>query len=111
VNLKNMLKSKERVSKVAQAVAEHFTNYVEPMGFKAFLVAVDREACAFYKDELDKLLPPEYSEVIVSSAQNDPPHLQRFHYSEDKEKQIRKAFQKKDELPKSSSSHQTAYRF
>jgi len=100
VNLKNMLKSKERVSKVAQAVAEHFTNYVEPMGFKAFLVAVDREACAFYKDELDKLLPPEYSEVIVSSAQNDPPHLQRFHYSEDKEKQIRKAFQKKDELPK-----------
>lgn len=102
VNLKNMLKSKERVSKVAQAVAEHFTNYVEPMGFKAFLVAVDREACAFYKDELDKILPPEYSDVIVSPAQNDPPHLQRFHYSnsEDKEKQIRKAFQKKDELPK-----------
>ena len=100
VNLRNMLKSRERVSKVARAVAEHFTNYVEPMGFKAFLVAVDREACAFYKDELDKILPPEYSVVIISAAQNDLPHLQRFHYSEDKEKQIRKAFQKKDELPK-----------
>ena len=34
------------------------------MGFKAFLVAVDREACMLYKQALDKYLPVEYSHVI-----------------------------------------------
>ena len=58
VTLKNMLKSPERMEKVARYVVEHFQNYVEPLGYKAFLVAVDREACAFYKEALDKLLPP-----------------------------------------------------
>ena len=46
VNLKNFLKGKERVEKVAQYVAEHYAKNVEPLGYKAFLVGVDREACA-----------------------------------------------------------------
>ena len=46
VNLKNFLKGKDRVPKVAQYVADHFRQNVEPLGYKAFLVAVDREACA-----------------------------------------------------------------
>lgn len=100
VNLKNMLKNKERVSKVAKFVAEHFKNNVEPMGYKAFLVAVDREACVLYKKELDKILPKEYSEVIISHGFNDPPDMQAFHYSEEKEKQIRKAFRNPESNPK-----------
>jgi type I restriction enzyme R subunit len=39
----------ERMRKVAALVVQHFRDNVEPMGFKAFLVAVDREACALYK--------------------------------------------------------------
>ena len=46
VNLKNFLKGKEAVKKVARYVADHFRENVEPLGYKAFLVAVDREACA-----------------------------------------------------------------
>ncbi len=42
VNLKNFLKGDDRVEKVAQYVAEHFRENVEPLGYKAFLVAVDR---------------------------------------------------------------------
>jgi type I restriction enzyme, R subunit len=64
VNLKNFLKGKERIKKVAQYVAEHYRQNVEPLGYKAFLVGVDREACAFYKEALDELLPTEYSEVV-----------------------------------------------
>ena len=64
VTLKNMLKNKERVEKVAAFVVKHFKDYVEPMGYKAFLVAVDREACGLYKKQLDKLLPKENSEDI-----------------------------------------------
>ena len=64
VNLKSALKAKERVDKIAKFVAEHFRQYVEPMGFKAFLVGVDRPACILYKQALDKYLPPEYSQVV-----------------------------------------------
>ncbi len=36
------------------------------MGCKAFLVAVDREACCFYKEALDRYLPPEASAVVIA---------------------------------------------
>jgi type I restriction enzyme R subunit len=100
VTLKNMLKNKERVEKVARYICDHYKNYIEPMGYKAFVVAVDREACALYKEELDKYLPPEYSEVVYSSAFNDSPELAKYRLSEIEEKRIRKAFRKSNELPK-----------
>ncbi|NPB03907.1 MAG: HsdR family type I site-specific deoxyribonuclease [Thermotogae bacterium] len=100
VTLKNMLKNPERVDKVAKFVAEHFRNFVEPMGYKAFLVGVDREACVLYKEALDRYLPPEYSQVVISRGYNDPPHLKRYHLSDDQEALVRKSFRKPDENPK-----------
>ena len=88
VNLRNMLKNKERMGRVAAHVAEHYQDVVEPMGYKAFLVAVDREACAWYKDLLDQHLPSEYSEVIYSPGHNDTEDLARFHISSDKEQSV-----------------------
>jgi type I restriction enzyme R subunit len=100
VNLRNMLKNHERIRKVAQFVLDHYRNFVEPMGYKAFLVAVDREACALYKSELDKLLPEDYSCVVYSPLYNDLPELSKYHLTKDEEKRIRKAFKKPNELPK-----------
>src|SRR5713226_4457985 len=100
VNLKNFLKGKDRVPKVARFVAEHFRENVEPLGYKAFLVGVDREACAFYKEALDAILPPEYSEIVFTGNNNDPPHLKRWHIDEKKEKQVRKNFVKASDFPK-----------
>jgi type I restriction enzyme R subunit len=99
VTLTNMLKNRERVDKIARFVAEHFQNYVEPMGYKAFLVAVDREACCFYKEALDRYLPPEASAVIISGSNNDPPHMKRYHRRDDEEGRIRKAFRKPGDDP------------
>ncbi len=99
VTLKNMLKNPDRVSKVASFVAGHLRRNVDPMGYKAFLVAADREACALYKRELDKHLPPEWSEVVISKAHNDPPELAEYHLSDEKEQAVRKSFRKPDELP------------
>jgi type I restriction enzyme R subunit len=79
VNLKNFLKGKERVKKVAGMVADHFRENIEPLGYKAFLVAVDREACAFYKEALDLILPPKYSEIVFTGNNNDPAHLKKWH--------------------------------
>ena len=61
----------KRVDTIAQYVADHFKKNVEPLGYKAFLVAVDRPACAKYKQALDKYLPPDYSEVVFTGNNND----------------------------------------
>ena len=95
VKLKELLKSDKRIDKIAEAVAQHFQENVEPLGFKAFLVAVDREACALYKQALDKYLPPEYSRVVYSPAHNDSEDLKQHYLSEAQEKQVRKAFASK----------------
>ena len=100
VNLRNFLKAPDRVDKIAKFVAEHFKSNVEPLGYKAFLVGVDREACVLLKEELDKHLPAEYSRIVYTPAHNDEEKLKRYYLSEDEEKQVRKAFVKPDSLPK-----------
>lgn len=100
VTLATMLKKPERIEAVAEFVAKHFRENVDPMGYKAFLVAVDREACAKYKEALDRHLPREWSEVVYSGTNNDPELMKRFHLSEEREKEIRKAFRRPDSLPK-----------
>jgi type I restriction enzyme R subunit len=100
VELKEMMKAPGRVDRIAAAVAKHFRENVEPMGFKAFMVAVDREACALYKKALDRYLPPEYSEVVYSPNHNDSVALKEHHITTEREKDIRKAFSRKGGVPK-----------
>ena len=100
VNLKNFLKGDERVDRIAKYVAEHYKENVEPLGYKAFLVAVDRPACAKYKKALDRYLPPEYSQVVYTGNYNDPAELKEHHIDEKKEKQIRKDFARFGMQPK-----------
>jgi type I restriction enzyme R subunit len=70
------------------------------MGFKAFLVAVDREACALYKQALDNYLPSEYSEVVYSENNSDADFMKAYHHTPEQEKDIRKKFINKNEQPK-----------
>jgi type I restriction enzyme, R subunit len=100
VNLKNFLKGKKRIQQVAEFVAKHYKENVEPLGYKAFLVGVDREACAHYKHALDQFLPPEYSEVVYTGSNNDSKLLKEFHLDPKRERQIRKSFGKLDQMPK-----------
>ena len=50
VGLRTFLSADDRVDNVAAFVAKHFQENVLPLGYKAFLVAVDRAACAKYKN-------------------------------------------------------------
>jgi type I restriction enzyme, R subunit len=100
VNTRTFLKGKERIDKVAQYVARHYKENVEPLGYKAFMVAVDRPACALYKEALDKYLPPEYSEVVYTGNNNDTEDLKKHHIDSKEEREIRKKFTRIDEQPK-----------
>ena len=46
VGLRTFLSADDRIEKVAAHIAGHFRQNVDPLGYKAFVVAVDREACA-----------------------------------------------------------------
>ncbi len=75
---------------VVDKMLKHFLEHPDPNGFKAQFVVVDREACVRYKSVLDDNLkdlglPPEWSDVIISEAQNDDAELARFHYGKKKQ--------------------------
>jgi type I restriction enzyme R subunit len=102
VRLKTFLKADDRVDKVARFVAEHFKESVAPLGYKAFLVAVDREACAKYKEALDRYLPAEMTAAVYTKTSLDAldrPLVARYQLDETREKEIREAFKKSGAHP------------
>lgn len=103
VGLRAFLKGDERIANVAAYVTTHFQENVLPLGYKAFLVAVDREACAKYKQALDRLLPADWSEAVYSENVTDTidrPLVAELQISEKREEDIRIAFKKPKENPK-----------
>jgi type I restriction enzyme R subunit len=103
VGLRTFLKADDRVAKVAAFVAKHFKENVLPLGYKAFVVAVDREACAKYKQALDKLLPPEWTEAVYTENAADVvdrPLVAELQLSEEREEDVRLLFKKADKDPK-----------
>lgn len=103
VGLRTFLTADDRIEKVAAFVAEHFKENVLPLGYKAFLVGVNREACAKYKKALDKLLPPEWSEPIYTENAADiidRPLVAELQVSDEREADVRLLFKKADKDPK-----------
>ena len=98
--LKAVLKARDRIDKIAKHIAEHYKKFVEPLGFKAFIVAVDREACALYKEAIDKYLPEKYTKVVYTPDYKDNELLKKYHISDEEEKRIRKDFKSANRLPK-----------
>ncbi|MBC7330553.1 HsdR family type I site-specific deoxyribonuclease [bacterium] len=69
--IKTLAKKPERIKAIAEDIVSHFREIVEPTGLKAMLVTIDREACVCYKKEIDKLLPSEESEIVMTFNPND----------------------------------------
>src|ERR1700730_8241534 len=100
---RTFLTADDRVEKVAAFVAQHFKEKVLPLGYKAFRVGVNREACAKYKRALDKLLPPEWSEAVYTESAADiidRPLVAELQLSSGREADVRLLFKKPTENPK-----------
>jgi type I restriction enzyme R subunit len=63
-----LVKTPDRVRRICEDIAGHYREKVEPNGFKAQVVTYDREACLLYKEQLDELLGPESSAVVMDPA-------------------------------------------
>ncbi|WP_031102337.1 type I restriction endonuclease subunit R [Streptomyces sp. NRRL S-146] len=71
-SIEALIRAPERVRKIASDIADHFRSKVEPQGFKAQVVVYDKATCVAYKDELDKILGPDVSTIVMSKGRNDP---------------------------------------
>ena len=71
---KIFLENPKRIDKVAEYVAKHFLENVNGR-FKAMVVATSRRACVIYKRALDRYLPPEYSEVVMTFQSQEKDNL------------------------------------
>jgi len=67
-----LVKNPERVRKVVNHIVNHYQTKVEPNGFKAQVVAFDRECCVLYKQVMDELISPESSAIVMISQATDP---------------------------------------
>ncbi|ROQ82493.1 type I restriction enzyme R subunit [Streptomyces sp. CEV 2-1] len=72
-SLEALIKAPARVGKIAADIAEHFTAKVAPQGFKAQVVVYDKATCVAYKKELDGLLGPDVSTIVMSTGRSDKP--------------------------------------
>lgn len=96
LNAINMfLENPKRIELVAKDIAEHFKENIDGK-FKAMVVAASRKACAYYKAYLDKWLPKEYSEVVMTYTLKDAEVIQhttqeaKLRYGEKDMEEIRK---------------------
>jgi type I restriction enzyme R subunit len=83
-----LVKNPERVRAVVNHIVKHFQTKVEPNGFKAQVVTFDRECCVLYKAEMDELIGPEASAVVMTGAQNDPPEWKQHVRDKDAEEKL-----------------------
>lgn len=66
VRLADLVRHPKRIELIAFDLWTHFKGYAQPDGFKAQLVAYDRESIVLYKQALDKLIAAEYEKQGMS---------------------------------------------
>jgi type I restriction enzyme R subunit len=83
-----LVKNPERVRAVVSHIVKHFQTKVEPNGFKAEVVTFDRECCVLYKAEMDELVGPEASAIVMSTSQGDPVEWKQHVRDKDAEEKL-----------------------
>ncbi|MBC8179652.1 type I restriction endonuclease subunit R, partial [candidate division KSB1 bacterium] len=78
----NFVKAPERILKIAQDVINHYSEKVEPNGFKAQIVCYDRKTCVLYKNALDNLIAQESSKIVMTVSEDE---YKQFKLSKDEE--------------------------
>lgn len=78
---KQFLKKQERIETIAKDIAEDFKEQVEPEGFKAQVVACDKEACVLYYKELLKYFTAD--EIVIIFSQGQYEESERYEFFKD----------------------------
>ena len=86
-----LVKTPARISKICEDIVQHYKSKIEPSGFKGQIVCFDRQSCLLYKTALDKLLPADASDVIISVQAGDKkehPEYAAYERTRDEEERL-----------------------
>lgn len=86
------LENENRIAKIIPDIVKHFRENFDGK-FKALIVTGSRLACVHYKRKLDELIPPEYSEVVMTfqSDKEEKPEILEY------KNELRERFKNNDE--------------
>jgi len=96
---KTLMKKKERIEVLAEDIAKDFKERLEPQGFKAQVVAIDKEACVLYYRELLKYFDESELQIIFSTGQYETGErydmFSKFYLKDAERKQLIENFKKR----------------
>ncbi|WNG32982.1 type I restriction endonuclease subunit R [Archangium violaceum] len=81
----------KRIEAICLDVLEHYTRFIQPDGFKAQVVAVNRDTAITYKETLDKLNAPE-SALIFTVGHNEGERYQKHATSKQEQARLIERF-------------------
>ena len=82
-----VVKADERANAIVNDIVYHYQTKIEPNGFKAMVVNIDREACVLYKNAMDQMFDPEAS-AIVMTVNSGERHYQQYNRNKDEEEAL-----------------------
>lgn len=88
VKMEALIKTPDRIEKICEHIAEHYTTKVKPNGFKAQVVVYDRECCVLYKNELDRIIGPEASAIVMHTEGDKADKYKQYKLSRDEEAKL-----------------------
>lgn len=88
VTMKAIMYDRKRIKKVVEHIVNHYKTKIEPNGYKAQIVVYDRECCLMYKEELDKLVPPEASTIVMTTGDDKAGRYKQYKRSRDEEAKV-----------------------
>lgn len=97
VNMKAIMYNPQRIHKICAHIAKHFTEKVRPNGYKGQVVVFDRPSCIKYKAELDKLLGPDASTIVMDTNDDKADEYKPYRRSKDEEAKILDRFRDPDD--------------
>lgn len=87
-----LARADRRIERIARDIVEHFTAKIKPNGFKAQVVAADRETVVKYKHAFDRLIDPARSAVVMTVNNSETEWKQKYKLTREQEKSIKEAF-------------------
>lgn len=88
VNMKAIMYNPARIRKVCEHIAKHYREKIEPNGYKGQVVVYDRECCLLYKKELDKLLGPDATTIVMDTNNDKEDRYKDFRRDRDAEAKL-----------------------
>lgn len=96
VNMKAIMYDPKRIRKVCEHIVKHYKEKIEPNGYKGQIVVYDRECCLKYKEELDKLLPPGATTIVMDTNNDKEDRYKKYRRSRDEEGKVLDQFRDKN---------------